>query len=124
MQVNVPVRRVRLNPSDFKMRGLTLDCPGCRAIKYGDPPRNHNDECRDRMESALSNSEQGRGRLRQAEEKMAVAVARQIEEQERDNKEQAGSGSSLGVYQEGGSSGSNKRSRDEDNVDTGNSKRW
>ena len=60
------------------------------------------------MEAALGNSEQGRKRLRQAEEKMTVAVARQIQEQE--------SNSKRGSYQEGGSSGSNKRSRDEGDV--------
>ena len=40
-EVNPLVRRARLNPSDFKLHSLTPDCPGCRAIKHGDPSSNH-----------------------------------------------------------------------------------
>ena len=62
------------------------------------------------MESALSSTEEGRKRLRQAEERMTVMVAMHLQEQDSRR-------SGEGQYHEGGSSGAgSKRGRDQDNV--------
>ena len=45
---------MRLTKEDFIEHGFTAGCPGCNAIGVGDTTaRNHNAECRARMNEAL-----------------------------------------------------------------------
>ena len=79
------IRRVRLTPHGFQVYGFTPGCPVCNAIRNGTFPRGHTDQCRDRMESNLCSTSEGRKRVQQAEERMTKIVARQLEQQDKDN---------------------------------------
>lgn len=108
---SLPIRRVRLNPSDFKTHGFTPNCPGCKSILIGDTPRNHTDQCRERMESALNQTSDGSRRIKHVEERTTRIMARSIEEQEKRKRAKTLSSPSVapGSYVEGGSSGSGSK---------------
>ena len=74
------IRRVRLNPSDFKVHGFTPGCPGCTAIKNGSVSQNHSEACRSRMENCLRGTPQGSKRIKDSEDRTTRIIARQIEE--------------------------------------------
>ena len=76
----LPTRRVRLNPSDFKVHGSTPNCPGCRAILIGEAPRNHTDQCSERMEGALGQTSGGSRRIKLNEERTTRIMAAGIDQ--------------------------------------------
>ena len=57
-------RRMMLNPEDFTAHGYTDGCPGCDRIRRGGGGgrRGHSDECRTRIETELSKTNEGRRR--------------------------------------------------------------
>ena len=71
-------RSVRLSESDFWDAGFTEDCRGCQLILEGSrQSRVHTAACRRRMEEHLATTADGRRRLLAAEERKAIAGARQ-----------------------------------------------
>ena len=61
--------------------GYTKGCPGCDQFQIGGSPRrNHTDVCRDRIEAALSTSDQGRDRLGRAQDRLDAKLAEIVEE--------------------------------------------
>ena len=45
-------RRIYITKDDVEKMGPTPGCRGCISITRGGPPRNHNEDCRTRMETA------------------------------------------------------------------------
>ena len=74
------IRRVRLNPRDFKVHGFTPGCPSCTAIKNGSVSQNHSEACRSRTENCLRGTPQGSKRIKDSEDRTTRIIARQIEE--------------------------------------------
>ena len=79
-------RRAKLNARDFKEFGFTPKCAGCNAMRNNLPNPGHNEECRNRIEECLSETEYGMVRLQQAQQRQDNIIARQIEQQEQQNK--------------------------------------
>ena len=52
--------RMRLNKEDFFTHGITTGCAGCKSIINKTIPQARNDECRNRMENILEESETGK----------------------------------------------------------------
>ena len=59
--------------------GPTPGCIGCHNLRLGKSAQSHTQECRDRIEGLLRETDQGRERLRRAEERISTAVARESE---------------------------------------------
>ena len=70
---------VRLRPSDFEKHGYTGGCLGCKAILSGKGAQSHSPECRKRMESILSQSEEGRKGKAKADDRINAYIADRIE---------------------------------------------
>ena len=75
------VRRLKIRREDIMKYGITLGCPGCRAVNRGVKGVNHNEKCRARMEKEISTSEP---------ERMDAAVARMLEKELRRGEEEEG----------------------------------
>ena len=74
-------RRARLTPGDFQEFGYTVGCPGCDQLQIGGSlRRNHTDDCRDRIEAALSTTEHGKDRLGRAQDRLDAKLAEIVEE--------------------------------------------
>ena len=63
---DVILRNFKIYESDLQRFGYTPDCPGCRAKLYKEVPRNHSDECRNRIQVELLKTEAGRRRVEAA----------------------------------------------------------
>ena len=50
----IKTRRIYIKPEDIQKMGYTPGCKGCEAINRKAPPRNHNEECRTRIETAIA----------------------------------------------------------------------
>ena len=72
-------RRVRLEKEYFDDYGFTTNCPGCRNIQEGKPPRNHSEECRKRIEAKVGATEEGRVNLEKASERRDARIAEEVE---------------------------------------------
>ena len=69
-------RRAKLKPQDFERHRFTIGCPGCEQIQLDSPNRkNHTEECRRRMEEALSKTSEGQERLDRAKDRLDTKVA-------------------------------------------------
>ena len=69
-------RRAKLKPQDFDRHGFTVGCPGCEQIQLNSPDRkNHTEQCRRRMEEALSKTSEGQERLGRAKDRLDTKVA-------------------------------------------------
>ena len=62
-----PSKRVHLKQSDFDAHGLTLGCPGCRAMREYIRAQGHSPICRARMEELLRGTAKDQQRLEEAE---------------------------------------------------------
>ena len=56
--------------SDIELYGYTPQCPGCDAQLMGLPQRAHNDECRIRVQRKLQETEEGRERVKRAQDRV------------------------------------------------------
>ena len=63
------VYRLRLQKADFVRHGFTEGCLGCQAFIAGTTARGHSESCRDRMNKALEETEEGRERRERQFEK-------------------------------------------------------
>ena len=71
--------RARLK-EDFKDAGFTAGCSGCDALKLKKGYHTkHSRVCRDRMETVLSQSPEGRERLDRANQKVNEGIAEKME---------------------------------------------
>ena len=82
------VRRTKLNAKDFKNYGFTPKCAGCNAMRNNLPNPGHNEECRERIEERLQESEEGRRRLAQAQHRSDVIMSRHLEQQQQHEQQQ------------------------------------
>ena len=73
-------RRVKITKRDVERWGLTPGCTGCINASRGGESKNHNEECRARMEECMKQS--GHAAHAKAEERMNRRLAEHIEEQE------------------------------------------
>lgn len=77
-------RRCKLLMSDFERYGITIGCGGCRAIGRGSStPVNHSEKCRTRVEKEIAQTPDGKLRVVQFQDRMNMAIAEQIEEQDK-----------------------------------------
>ena len=72
--------RLRLRKRDFLKYGFTEGCVGCQAMIAGTNPRGHTEACRNRMNKALQETDEGRQRLERQSEKENEYLARKLEE--------------------------------------------
>ena len=56
-------RRMYIRKADITKFGGTPGCLGCRCIAVGKPLQSHTAECRDRIESCLRETDEGKERL-------------------------------------------------------------
>ena len=69
-------RKAKIKPLDFEHNGFTNGCPGCEQIQLDFPNRkNHTEECRRRMEEALSKTSKGQEKLDRAKDRLDTKVA-------------------------------------------------
>ena len=76
------IRRLRINQSDLDAHGYEPDCPQCVYIqKYGKskPGGQHSDRCRKRLQEAMQQTEAGRARLAEHDERINQAMAEHVE---------------------------------------------
>ena len=108
--------RLRLRKMDFLKHGFTEGCVGCQSLIAGTTARGHTEACRERMNKALEETEEGRQRRERQYEKENEFLARKLEEDsgagggaeqlaKKARVEQAGAGTSSAS----GSGGSGKR---------------
>ena len=75
-------RRARLQPGDFQNVGYTVGCLGCDQFQIGGSTRrNHIEECRNRIEAELNNTDLGKDRLGKAKDRLDARLAEIMEEQ-------------------------------------------
>ena len=74
-------RNLMLMPADFRAHGYTGGCPGCVSIETGiGPKRQHSTHCRDRIQTELCKTDDGRARVERARGRIDHDIAKQIEE--------------------------------------------
>lgn len=81
----VAPRRAKIQKKHFDIHGYAVDCAGCRHLQAGLPHRGHTEACRERMETLLQNSEEGRigmERARKRHDQWVQDVMRYCEEYE------------------------------------------
>ena len=71
-------QRVRIVKADVRRYNPTLNCPGCEAIMDKRKSENHSEECRARFVRLFQETEEGRKRLNEADERR-VRVAKKRE---------------------------------------------
>jgi hypothetical protein len=71
--------RMRLKKEDFLEHGFTEGCHGCQAIIAGKTARGHTEQCRSRVEAAVTTTERGKRRKEHQEEKENQEAARRME---------------------------------------------
>ena len=54
------VRRLYITPEDVRNAGMTLGCPGCRALSRGGKSMNHWESCRTRIEEYIQRNDEER----------------------------------------------------------------
>ena len=60
---------------------LLFNCPGCRATRDGNPPTNHSEECRARVEKHLF--EKGDTRVETSYDRILKHYGRQVESEKK-----------------------------------------
>ena len=70
-------RRMYIYKKDIEDPAIrpTPGCIGCHNLRLGKSAQSHTQECRDRIEAKLRETDQGRERLRRAEERISTAAA-------------------------------------------------
>jgi len=79
----VRTRRVYLKKKDFIKPGYTPGCEGCVRIRDNRERRAHTSACIERMKEELMKTEEGKERLRKAEERINEDIGRAIENDEK-----------------------------------------
>ena len=82
----VAIRNMRLNKRDFDQYGYTDGCVQCeytRRIGRTQPGRIHTAACRARMIEAIAQTDEGRHRISQYDERLTDSLARHIERDDR-----------------------------------------
>ena len=77
-----PLRRMRINKSDFEKHGYTESCSQCRHIqRYGKAQAGmvHSEQCRRRIAEALAQTDEGKARLQADEERLDRKTAEHLE---------------------------------------------
>ena len=60
------MRKTRITREEVRRIGYTAGCPGCRAVRLGQPAQNHTEKCRDKMEKEIMKA--NRSKLHSANE--------------------------------------------------------
>ena len=82
----VAIRNMRLNKRDFDQYGYTEGCVQCeytRRIGRTQPGRIHTAACRARIIEAIAQTDEGRHRISQYDERLTGPLARRIERDDR-----------------------------------------
>ena len=74
----VTIRSWNIYKSDIATHGVTLGCPGCKAITTGKQPQSHTIECRVRIEEAIAETAERKIRLTRAILRKEMAPRLQI----------------------------------------------
>ena len=70
-------RNAYLKPKDCLAHGYTPGCRGCEWLETGNGQRrNHNNECRERLEALPDNDTEGAQRLKEAKERTDTRIAK------------------------------------------------
>merc|ERR1712026_139464 len=62
-------QRVRIVKADVRDNGPTIECPGCAAVVDKRKARNHTESCRARLMEIFKQTEMGRRRLEEADQR-------------------------------------------------------
>ena len=99
--VQIPVRRYKFNPKDFKTIGFTPNCAGCIALREGTHNPGHDEDCRERVEQHLGTTDAGRKRLQQSQDRenriLSRMVKQQVQQQEQTQQGEQASSSDSGI---------------------------
>ncbi|CAK0851674.1 unnamed protein product [Prorocentrum cordatum] len=88
-------KRVYITKQDLKRHGWTRGCPRCEADMSGQKTTLHHTEgCRRRLEEAIGRTDQGKKRLREADERITEALADHVRRQVEAQQPEQGAGSS------------------------------
>ena len=111
------VYRLRLRKVDFLNHGFTEGCVGCQALISGAEARGHSESCRERMNKALENTDEGRLRRERQHKRENEALAKHLEKEFGGNDEERSRKVARQVEQ---ATGSERRKRKfEDDVQDG-----
>ena len=77
------MKRMYIRKRDVLEHGMTEGCPGCNAIKNNKKSMNHTDACRQRIEAKISESEGGKRRIQENENRQNEVLARRLEDEEK-----------------------------------------
>ncbi len=73
------VRRMKISLADVAKHGPTQGCAGCRAAVLKKRATPHSEACRERMLEAIGSTPEGAERIRVAEERLDMELARRLE---------------------------------------------
>ena len=82
-------RRVYILPRDIDKYGASKGCEGCQHRRAGMASRNHNDECRKRMEESIAGDSAETHRTKRARQRETEYIINQQEAEEIMGKEEA-----------------------------------
>ena len=71
-------RNLYVMKSDIELYGYTPQCPGCDAQLMGLPQRAHNDECRMRVQRRLQETDEGKERVKRAQERVEKDYGKRV----------------------------------------------
>ena len=72
-------RRTYIRKIDVVEHGYSQNCKGCAAIRANRPSQNHSEDCRARIQAAMSKTTAGQERLDKASRRMDEALSEQVE---------------------------------------------
>ena len=80
-KVGKKVYKLRFRKVDFLNQGFTEECVGCQALISGAEARGHTEACRERMNKALENTDEGRIRRERKHKRENEALAKHLEKE-------------------------------------------
>ena len=107
----ITARRLRLQKTDFERFGYTAGCSGCVHQQRGLPPRNHSEACRQRVEDAVTQDNEGKERKERVEARLHDQLTRELEREDELLQKQAADATATDAATEGEShsKGENER---------------
>jgi hypothetical protein len=86
IEEEVIVRRMRITRKNIEDFGMMEGCPGCKAVRLGRMAQTHSEECRNRIEKKLMETEAGKEKIEKDIERQNEMLARKVEAEERATK--------------------------------------
>ncbi len=77
------IKRMRITRKNVEEFGTMEGCPGCKAVRLGRVAQAHSEECRNRIETKLMETEEGREKIEKDIQRKNEMMARKMEADER-----------------------------------------